>query len=108
MNRAFVVATAAIAAVCLASAANAKSKVVTPPAEEAEEATSFMSEVMDCSRFYNVYRQHGFKWGVGPGAGAGFGMMEGALPRYPVNEFPGWYGQCVHWGHSSTAGHAPY
>ena len=103
MNRAIVVATAAIAAVSIASAANAQSKVVKAP-----EAAPALAEVaQDCSRFYDVYRPHGFTWGVGPGSSVGFGTFEGALPRYPINEFPNWYGHCVNAGHYSTAGSAP-
>ena len=103
MNRSFVVVTAAIAAVCLASAANAASKIVKAPV-----AASALAEVtQDCSRFYDVYRPHGFTWGVGPGSSVGFGTFEGALPRYPINEFPNWYGLCANPGHYSTAGSAP-
>jgi hypothetical protein len=105
MNRAFVVvAIAAIAAVCLTSAANAKSKIVKAP----EAAAVFADVPQDCSRFYDPYRPHGFTWGVGPGRSFGFGFFEGALPRYPINEFPNWYGLCVNAGHYSTAGSAPY
>jgi hypothetical protein len=104
MNRAFLVATAAIAAVCLVSTANAADKIVKAPVA----APALMEVAQDCSRFYDVYRPHGFTWGVGPGSSVGFGMMEGALPRYPINEFPNWYGLCANYGHYSTAGHAPY
>lgn len=104
MNHAFVLATAAVAAVCLTGAANAKSKFVKAP----EAAPALIEVAQDCSRFYDVYRPHGFTWGVGPGSSVGFGTFEGALPRYPINEFPNWYGHCVNWGHHSTAGHAPY
>ena len=103
MNRAFVLATAAIAAVCLTGAVNAKSKVVKAP----EAVPALVEVAQDCSRFYDVYRPHGFTWGVGPGSSVGFGWFEGALPRYPINEFPNWYGLCVNWGHYSTAGSAP-
>jgi len=39
----------------------------------------------------------GFGWSVGPGSTLGFGAFEGALPRYPSNEFPNWYGECGHY-----------
>jgi len=62
--------------------------------------------VQDCSAFYDDYRERGFTWGSGPGYGLGFGVFEGALPRYPDNEFPNWYGWCQNWGHYSAAGSA--
>jgi hypothetical protein len=62
--------------------------------------------VQDCSAFYNPYRVRGFGWGSGPGLGVGFGTFEGALPMYPTNEFPNWYGACVNWGHYSSTGTA--
>jgi len=62
--------------------------------------------VQDCSAFYDDYHQRGFGWGHGPGTGLGFGAFEGALPRYPYNEFPNWYGACVTWGHYSASGTA--
>ena len=41
-------------------------------------------------------------WGPG-----GFGLMAGALPRYALNAFPGWYGECRIWGpHYSASGTA--
>jgi hypothetical protein len=104
MKRTFVLATAVIAAVSLTSAVNARSKVVKAP----EAPPAPVEVAQDCSRFYDVYRPHGFTWGVGPGSSVGFGTFEGALPRYPINEFPNWYGFCVNWGHYSTAGSAPY
>jgi hypothetical protein len=105
MNRSFVVATASIAAICLASAANAADRMIV----KAPVAAPVLVEVArDCSRFYDVYRPHGFTWGVGPGSSLGFGTFEGALPRYPINEFPNWYGHCTNYGHYSAAGHAPY
>ena len=103
MNRAFVLATAAIAALSFAGEANAKGKIVKAPVA----AVAAPVEVArDCSRFYDVYRPHGFTWGVGPGSSLGFGMFEGALPRYPINEFPNWYGHCTTYGPYSTAGSA--
>jgi hypothetical protein len=105
MNRAFVVAATAVAAFSLAGAASAKDKIVKAPVA----AVAAPVEVaQDCSTFYDVYRVHGFRWGVGPGSGLGFGMFEGALPRYPINEFPNWYGHCQNWGHYSAAGSAPH
>jgi hypothetical protein len=106
MNRAFVLATAAIAAVSFTSAVNAKSKTVRA-VKAPEVAIAPVEVAQDCSRFYDVYRPHGFTWGVGPGSSVGFGTFEGALPRYPINEFPNWYGLCVNAGHYSTAGSAP-
>jgi hypothetical protein len=104
MNRAFVLAAAAIAAVSLTGAASAKGKIAKAPVA----AVAAPVEVArDCSRFYDVYRPHGFTWGVGPGSSVGFGTFEGALPRYPINEFPNWYGHCQNWGHYSAAGSAP-
>jgi len=106
MNRAFVIAAAAVAAVSLANAANAKGKKVVKAPEAV--AIAPVEVARDCSTFYDVYRPHGFTWGVGPGSSVGFGTFEGALPRYPINEFPNWYGLCVNWGHYSSAGSAPY
>ena len=41
-------------------------------------------------------------WGPG-----GFGLMAGALPRYALNAFPGWHGECRIWGpHYSSSGTA--
>jgi hypothetical protein len=68
---------------------------------------SQVHRVQDCSAFYNPYRFRGFGWGSGPGLGVGFGTFEGALPLYPANEFPNWYGTCVNWGHYSSTGSAP-
>jgi hypothetical protein len=104
MNRAFVLATAAIAAVSLTGAVNAKGKIVKAPEVV---AIAPVEVAQDCSRFYDVYRPHGFTWGVGPGSSLGFGTFEGALPRYPINEFPNWYGHCLNSGHYSAAGSAP-
>ena len=99
MIRTAVVATASIAAVWLAGAANAADRAVrvaAPPVVVEER-------VQDCSAFYNDYRRRGFGWGSGPGSSLGFGTFEGALPRYPINEFPNWYGSCLNWGHYSAA-----
>ena len=62
--------------------------------------------VENCSVFYEPYRIRGFGWGSGPGLGVGFGTFEGALPRYPLNSFPNWYGACQRWGRYSATGSA--
>jgi hypothetical protein len=33
-------------------------------------------------------------------------VFEGALPRYPYNSFPNWYGACLTWGRYSSSGTA--
>src|SRR5450755_3228903 len=103
MNRAFVLAAAAIAAVSFTGEANATGKIVKAPVAAVAAPVEL---ARDCSRLYDVYSPHGFTWGVGPGSSLGFGMFEGALPRYPINEFPNWYGQCTTYGPYSTAGSA--
>ncbi len=65
-----------------------------------------LEPVQDCSAFYDDYAVRGWGWGSGPGTSVGFGTFEGALPRYPVNEFPNWYGDCVNWGNYSATGSA--
>jgi hypothetical protein len=60
----------------------------------------------DCSAFYDDYQRRGFTWGSGPGSSVGFGTFEGALPRYPENSFPNWYGACADWGRYSATGSA--
>jgi opacity protein-like surface antigen len=55
-----------------------------------------------CDDFYLGYRRS-FGWGH---TGFGFGAFEGALPRYPANEFPNWYGLCPTPGHYSASGTA--
>jgi hypothetical protein len=81
------------------------------PARKAAEATAASppttERVEDCSAFYDPYDSRGFGWGSGPGLGVGFGTFEGALPLYPSNSFPNWYGLCVTWGHYSATGSAP-
>jgi hypothetical protein len=62
--------------------------------------------IENCSAFYDPYYIRGFGWGSGPGLGVGFGTFEGALPQYPSNSFPNWYGACVRWGHYSATGTA--
>ncbi len=97
-----VFATAAIAAVCFMGAASAADKVVKAPPVVA--APLAVTPLQDCSAFYDDYRRRGFVWGSGPGSSLGFSTFEGALPRYPLNEFPNWYGECVNWGHYSASG----
>jgi hypothetical protein len=104
MTGKFVLAAALIGGICLAGAANAaapkvrSSVAVTPPVADVP--------VQDCSAFYDDSRRKGSGWGSGPGAGMGFGTFEGALPRYPMNSFPNWYGSCVDPGHYSATGSA--
>ena len=57
-----------------------------------------LARVQDCSEFADPYRYRGFGWGSGPDSSLGFGTFEGALPRYPQNTFPNWYGLCRTWG----------
>jgi hypothetical protein len=96
---------AAITVLCWSGAANAAEKPV-PKAQPAPAEAPAVARVQDCSDFYDDYRVRGFGWGVGPGSALGFGALEGALPRYPRNEFPNWYGECVNWGHYSASGSA--
>jgi hypothetical protein len=95
-----IVALAWFAVVARAGAADA------PAVFYAAPAAPKVARVQDCSRFYDPYRRRGFGWGSGPGLGVGFGTFEGALPMYPLNEFPNWYGACVTWGHYSATGTA--
>ncbi len=99
MIRTAVLATASIAAVWLAGAADAADA----PARPGAAAVVTEVRVQDCSVFYDDYRRRGFGWGSGPGSSLGFGTFEGALPRYPANSFPNWYGTCLNWGHYSAA-----
>jgi hypothetical protein len=62
--------------------------------------------VQNCGEFYEPYYIRGFGWGSGPGLGVGFGTFEGALPQYPSNSFPNWYGECLRWGHYIATGTA--
>jgi hypothetical protein len=97
-----VLATMAVAAVCLAGDASAKGprvKAVAAPVVLAVPA-------QDCSVFYDDNHVRGFGWGSGGGSSLGFGTFEGALPRYPDNSFPNWYGACVTWGRYSATGSA--
>jgi hypothetical protein len=66
-----------------------------------------VERVQDCSRFADPYHYRGFGWGSGPDSSLGFGTFEGALPSYPMNSFPNWYGLCENWGHYSATGSAP-
>jgi hypothetical protein len=107
-----VFATATIAAALLAAGADA-AEVRTKPAAggtagagAAVAAAPAAEPVQDCSAFYDDYARRGWGWGSGPGTSVGFGTFEGALPRYPVNEFPTWYGDCVNWGNYSATGSA--
>jgi hypothetical protein len=97
------VAGASIAAIFLASTAQAGDrKAAAAPAVAAPVA----GPVQDCSVFYDDYARRGFDWGAGPGTSVGFGTFEGALPRYPENSFPNWYGICREWGRYSSTGSA--
>jgi len=91
-----------LATICLASAAVAKT--ARAPAAATVAAPAPAVPVQDCSTFYDDYKIRGFGWGSGPGSSVGFGAFEGALPRYPPNSFPNWYGDCVNWGHYSATG----
>jgi hypothetical protein len=103
--RTILLATTCLGAVCLATAAIAADAAVrkTAPAPPA----AVVERVQDCSAFYDPYHSRGFGWGSGPGLGVGFGTFEGALPMYPSNSFPNWYGDCVTWGRYSATGSAP-
>jgi hypothetical protein len=105
MMRQVLLPVAAVMALCLGGAANAADKAA-KPVVKAPAAAPAVVAVQDCSTFYDDYARRGFGWGVGPGTGLGFGTFEGALPRYPLNQFPNWYGTCVNWGHYSAAGSA--
>ena len=100
-------ATASIAAALLAAGADAAEVRTKPAATGGAVAAAPTAEpVQDCSAFYDDYARRGWGWGSGPGTSVGFGTFEGALPRYPVNEFPNWYGDCVNWGNYSATGTA--
>ena len=101
MIRHIVLAAAAVGLLAAAGIAKAADLQRKAPA-----AAPAVVEVEDCSAFYNDYQVRGFTWGSGPGVGLGFGTFEGALPRYPANEFPNWYGWCKTWGHYSASGTA--
>jgi hypothetical protein len=100
-------ATASIAFALLAATANAAEVRKKPVAAGAAVAAApAATAIQDCSAFYDDYAVRGWGWGSGPGTSVGFGTFEGALPRYPVNEFPNWYGDCVNWGNYSATGSA--
>jgi len=102
-----VLATASIAAALLAASTDAAEVRTKPAAAGAAVAAAPAAEaIQDCSAFYDDYARRGWGWGSGPGTSVGFGTFEGALPRYPVNEFPNWYGDCVNWGNYSATGTA--
>jgi hypothetical protein len=64
------------------------------------------AHVQDCSEFYESYYYRGFGWGSSPASGLGFGTFEDALPMYPSNSFPNWYGACARRGRYSATGTA--
>lgn len=97
-------ATAFIAAALVATTANAAETRTKPAAAGAAAPTA--TAIQDCSAFYDDHARRGWGWGSGPGTSVGFGTFEGALPRYPINEFPNWYGDCVNWGNYSASGTA--
>jgi hypothetical protein len=96
-------ATGVVALVWFAVMTRAEAADVAVPAAV---PTLKVQRVQDCSAFYDPYRSRGFGWGSGPGLGLGFGTFEGALPMYPSNSFPNWYGACATWGHYSATGSA--
>jgi hypothetical protein len=106
MVRKIVFSTAAVMIACCAGAASAADKKVVVKAAPAAAPAVTVTRIEDCSAFYDDYHVRGFGWGVGPGSALGFGTFEGALPRYPYNEFPNWYGECLTWGHYSASGTA--
>src|SRR5262245_45089420 len=99
-----VIATAAVIAICFGGVADAADAPVRKA--PAAPAAAAVERVQDCSAFYDPYKARGFGWGSSPALGVGFGAFEGALPRYPSNSFPNWYGACVTWGHYSATGSA--
>jgi hypothetical protein len=101
MIRTVVLAATCVATVWLVGISNATAG----PRRMARVAVVYVRPVQDCSAFYEDYTR-GFGWGSGPGQGLGFGTFEGALPRYPKNSFPNWYGDCLNWGHYSATGSA--
>lgn len=101
MSRIAVLTAASIGAIWWSSLADAAEYRV----RRGETAVVVVKPVQDCSAFYDDYTR-GFGWGSGPGASPGFGAFEGALPRYPANSFPNWYGDCLNWGHYSATGSA--
>jgi hypothetical protein len=106
MFRIALLATASAAAVCLAGMAQAADYWAPPTMGGAAPPVIAVEPVQDCRAFYDDYAHRGFGWGSGPGTSLGFGTFEGALPRYPKNSFPNWYGDCLNWGHYSATGSA--
>lgn len=68
--------------------------------------TRFVERVEDCSTFCEPRRSRRIPWDFTRGVGLGFGTFEGALPMYPSNSFPNWYGACLTWGHYTASGAA--
>ena len=101
MMRKLVVATAVAVLLGLSFEASAKGPRPAPAAVAVLPVPG-----QDCSAFYDDYQKRGWTWGSGPGSALGFGTFEGALNRYPDNQFPNWYGTCVNWGHYSSSGTA--
>jgi hypothetical protein len=104
MTRTILIAAATLAALSLPGSADAAERRAPP----AVVAAPVVVPGQDCSAFYDDYARRGFGWGSGPGSSVGFGTFEGALPRYPENSFPNWYGACVEWGRYSATGSARY
>lgn len=102
MIRGLSVCAAAIGMMGFACTAQAADIGKAPPAAPVVVATP----IQDCSVYYSDYRRRGFSFGVGPGVGLGFGLMNGALSRYPREGFPDWYGECANWGIYSASGTA--
>lgn len=102
MTSKFVIAASAVLAIGFATSAQAADLPVKAPVAVAPAAVV----VQDCSVFYDDFHRRGFGPGVGPGVGLGFGTFEGAKPRYPMNEFPNWYGACASWGLYNATGTA--
>jgi hypothetical protein len=103
MTRSLIYAATAVSILTPAGLAEAASR---RPAAAAVVATPAPVPTADCSAFYDDYALRGYGWGSSPGSSVGFGLFEGALPRYPDNSFPNWYGACVEWGHYSASGSA--
>lgn len=108
INKGAIAFAAAVAAFGVAGVAHAASVRTKPVAVAAAPppAAALSDPVQDCATFYDDFARRGFGWGSGPGTSVGFGAFEGALPRYPLNEFPNWYGACQNWGRYSATGTA--
>lgn len=103
MLRGLSVAVVAIAVMSIAGAAQAAD---VPGKAPRMAPVVVATPIQDCSVFYNDYRRRGFSFGVGPGSGLGFGLMNGAMSRYTREGFPDWYGECANWGIYSASGTA--